>query len=90
MTDEQRTSETVSRLSEIIAAQSLPVCLVVTGDDLSESLSSGNENSTDFLRRYLQFQMLFLNINPVNSFKQLLNANRFFSVGFQPCRNVNL
>lgn len=36
ITDEMRTRETISRMSEIIAAQSLPVCLVVTGDDLCE------------------------------------------------------
>ncbi|CAF4889155.1 unnamed protein product, partial [Rotaria magnacalcarata] len=32
--DEIRTSETITRMSEVIAAQTLPVCLVVTGDDL--------------------------------------------------------
>ncbi|CAF1013806.1 unnamed protein product [Adineta steineri] len=34
-TDETRTSETIARMSEVIAAQKLPVSLVVTGDDLS-------------------------------------------------------
>ncbi|CAF4738883.1 unnamed protein product [Rotaria sp. Silwood1] len=32
--DEIRTSETIARISEDIIAQKLPVCLVVTGDDL--------------------------------------------------------
>ncbi|CAF3572923.1 unnamed protein product [Rotaria sordida] len=33
--DEIRTSETIARISQDITAQQLPVCLVVTGDDLS-------------------------------------------------------
>ena len=33
---EERTCGTISRMSEVIAAQTLPVCLVVTGDDLSK------------------------------------------------------
>ncbi|CAF2840318.1 unnamed protein product [Rotaria sp. Silwood2] len=33
--DEIRTSETIARINEDIAAQTLPVCLVVTGDDLN-------------------------------------------------------
>jgi hypothetical protein len=32
-----RTRETISRMSEVIAAQILPVCLVVTGDDLGKT-----------------------------------------------------
>ncbi len=36
ISDELRTGETISRMSEVIAAQTLPVSLVVTGDDLSE------------------------------------------------------
>ncbi|CAF4365298.1 unnamed protein product, partial [Rotaria socialis] len=34
MSDELRTGETISRMSEVIAAQNLPVSLVVTGEDL--------------------------------------------------------
>ena len=37
VSDETRTSETISRMSEVIAAQTLPVSLVVTGDDLSKT-----------------------------------------------------
>ena len=36
ISDETRTSETIARMSEVIAAQTLPVSLVVTGDDLSK------------------------------------------------------
>ncbi|CAF2490271.1 unnamed protein product [Rotaria sp. Silwood2] len=36
--DEIRTSETITRMSEVIAAQKLPVSLVVTGDDLNTIL----------------------------------------------------
>lgn len=35
ISDDIRTSETIARISKIIAAQTLPVCLVVTGDGLS-------------------------------------------------------
>lgn len=34
--EETRTSETIARIKDTIAAQSLPVCLVITGDDLSK------------------------------------------------------
>jgi hypothetical protein len=34
ISDEIRTRENISRMAEVIAAQTLPVCLVVTGDDL--------------------------------------------------------
>ena len=37
ISDEVRTSETISRMSEVIAAQTLPVSLVVTGDDLGKN-----------------------------------------------------
>ena len=36
VSDERRTSETISRMSEVIAAQTSPVSLVVTGDDLGK------------------------------------------------------
>jgi len=36
ISDEIRTSKTIARMSKVIAAQSLPVSLVVTGDDLSK------------------------------------------------------
>jgi hypothetical protein len=36
ISDEIRTDETIARMSEVIAAQTLPVSLVVTGDDLSK------------------------------------------------------
>jgi len=36
ISDELRTGETITRMSEVIAAQTSPVCLVVTGDDLSK------------------------------------------------------
>jgi hypothetical protein len=39
ISEETRTSETIARISKIIAAQTLPVCLVVTGDDLSKCFS---------------------------------------------------
>ncbi|CAF1036322.1 unnamed protein product [Rotaria sordida] len=38
ISDEVRTSETITRMSEVIAAQKLPVSLVVTGDDLNTIL----------------------------------------------------
>ncbi|CAF4274212.1 unnamed protein product, partial [Rotaria magnacalcarata] len=38
--DELRTGETISRMSEVIAAQNLPVSLVVTGEDLGEIFSN--------------------------------------------------
>ncbi len=36
VSDETRTGETISRMSEVIAAQTSPVSLVVTGDDLGK------------------------------------------------------
>jgi hypothetical protein len=36
VSDETRTGETIARMSEVIAAQTSPVCLVVTGDDLGK------------------------------------------------------
>jgi hypothetical protein len=36
VSDEIRTGETIARMSEVIATQTLPVCLVVTGDDLGK------------------------------------------------------
>jgi len=36
VSDEVRTGETIARMSEVIAAQTSPVSLVVTGDDLSK------------------------------------------------------
>ena len=39
VSDEVRTGETISRMSEVIAAQTSPVSLVVTGDDLSKTIS---------------------------------------------------
>ncbi|CAF5099602.1 unnamed protein product, partial [Rotaria sp. Silwood1] len=36
--DDIRTGETIARTSEVIAAQKLPVSLVVTGDDLNNIL----------------------------------------------------
>jgi hypothetical protein len=36
ISNEVRTGETIARMSEVIAAQTLPVSLVVTGDDLSK------------------------------------------------------
>ena len=35
--DEIRTSKTIARMSKVIEAQTLPVCLVVTGDDLGKT-----------------------------------------------------
>ena len=39
ISDETRTHETITRMSEVIAAQTSPVCLVVTGDELSKNIS---------------------------------------------------
>jgi hypothetical protein len=36
ISDEIRTGETIARMSEVIAAQTLAVSLVVTGEDLSK------------------------------------------------------
>ena len=36
ISEEVHTSETITRMSEVIAAQKLPVSLVVTGEDLSK------------------------------------------------------
>ena len=88
-TDEERTSETISRISEIIAAQTLPVCLVVTGDDLSESSGSSNQYWTHLVRRFRPFQAWFLNTKLAILYKLLLNASRCSSVEFLPHRNVN-
>ncbi len=35
--------ETIARMSEVIAAQTLPVCLVVTGDELGKSGSVAHD-----------------------------------------------
>ena len=37
ISDDARTGETITRMSEVIAAQKLPVSLVVTGEDLSKT-----------------------------------------------------
>jgi hypothetical protein len=38
ISEETRTAETINRMSEVIAAQTSPVSLVVTGEDLSKIL----------------------------------------------------
>ncbi|CAF1998553.1 unnamed protein product [Rotaria magnacalcarata] len=74
--DEICTSETITRMSEVIAAQTLPVCLVVTGDDLGCILRYRPEQ---FIRAAGQCQsVIFCRVSPTQKRELVTFAKSVF------------
>jgi len=86
VSDETRTGETISRMSEVIAAQTSPVSLVVTGDDLGKISFS---RRSDLFVAVVDYQVLFFDTKQKNLLKLHLNVNQYCFVEYQQRKNVN-
>jgi P-type E1-E2 ATPase len=76
VSDEIRTGETITRMNEAIAAQTLPVCLVVTGDELGTILQY---KPMEFIRAAAQCQsVLFCRVSATQKRELVTTAKSAF------------
>jgi hypothetical protein len=72
-------------MSEVIAAQTPPVSLVVTGDDLGKIYFLFQND----LFVVVDYQVLFFDIKQKSLLKLHLNVNQYCFVEYQQRKNVN-